>query len=84
MVPNYPDQETRTTDNNEAGGTATTLSYYDYPVYSTVLYDVPVFEVKKKIQCFFIAFVLFLVAHRGILPNPCRDIRNDETPYGFE
>lgn len=39
--------------------------------------------IKKKAYCYFLPFVLFLVAFKGILPHPCRDIRNDETPYGF-
>jgi len=78
MVPDYPDHGTRATADDDTGETATTLNYYDYPVYSTIYQDVPAFEVKKeKVYCF------FLVAHKGILPNPCRDIRNDEVPYGF-
>lgn len=38
---------------------------------------------EKKVHCYFLPFVLFLVAFKGLLPHPCRDIRNDETPYGF-
>jgi hypothetical protein len=38
---------------------------------------------RNKIHCYFLSFVLFLVAYKGILPYPCRDIRNDEIPYGF-
>ena len=40
-------------------------------------------RIKKRIRCYFLSFVLFLVAFKGILPHPCRDIRNDEIPYGF-
>lgn len=125
MVPNYPDQGTRTAADDESRATNgsvivitgradtdvnSIMGYLGEVIQSSVIalndlataahkvFITPtlppdcieklnrlLFEIKtkKKIHCYFIPFVLFLVAHKGILPYPCRDIRNDEISYGF-
>ncbi len=44
-------------------------------------WDLPI--IKEKIRCYFMAFVLFILIYKGILPIHKNDIRMDEVPFGF-
>lgn len=39
--------------------------------------------IKEKVRCYFLAFVMFLLAHKGILPLVRREINMREVPFGF-
>lgn len=55
--------------------------YYFIRTGSSKEWEIPI--IKGKIRCYFMAFVLFILIYKGILPIHKKDILMDEVPFGF-
>jgi hypothetical protein len=71
-------------NNDNYTGTASSFDDHQTTYYCIANSDIEEYKLlDKKQYCYFLSFVLFLLAHKGILPLMRREINMREMPFGF-